>query len=62
MEHVYFLNCKQVVPKDYKIQREITLTLVRYKAEYVKTFCETAYYDPNTEQLIHTLNAVTSID
>lgn len=34
-EHVYYLNGKQVVPKDYNAQREITLTLVRYKAEYV---------------------------
>lgn len=54
-EHVYYLNGKQVVPKDYNAQREITLTLVRYKAEYVKAFCETG-------QIIHTLNAVTNID
>ena len=56
------LNGKQVVPKDYNAQREITLTLVRYKAEYVKAFCETVHFDPNTGQIIHTLNAVTNID
>lgn len=61
-EHVYYLNGKQVVPKDYNAQREITLTLVRYKAEYVKAFCETVHYDPYTGQIIHTLNAVTNID
>ena len=53
---------KQVVPKDDNGQREITLTLVRYKAEYVKAFCETVHFDPNTGQIIHTLNAVTNID
>lgn len=45
-EHVYYLNGKQV----------------RYKAEYVKAFCETVHFDPNTGQIIHTLNAVTNID
>ena len=37
-ENVYYLNGKQVVQQDYNAQREITLTLVRYKAEKVKTF------------------------
>lgn len=61
-EHVYYLNGKQIVPKDYNAQREITLTLVRYKAEHVKSFCETVHYEPYTGQIIHTLNAVTNID
>ena len=41
-EHVYYLNGKQ----DYNAQREITLTLVRYKAEYVKAFLRNGAFRP----------------